>query len=216
MVGNRRFDTCICVILNLKKCMVTTGLLTNYSDEHRHAFKYAARLHRHRCRRWRQPLRQRCQPRVPAPVDLSKLVPRLRHTRKARVPRAGVRRRKLRYAPVPTTTSTQYRCRVETPRRSVKIRPMYHYFTKEVECNMVPKSRTCCSRGRPSACLQIRAERELAAHARRITLLVVAPCPMEGHCASERPLPFGARLCCDVPAAASNARSVCTCAHTRL
>ena len=31
-------------------------------------------------------------------------------------------------------------------------------------------------------------------------------CPTEGHCAGERPLPFGARPWCDVPAAASNAK----------
>ena len=55
-----------------------------------------------------------------------------------------------------------------------------------------------------SACLRIRAERELAARARRTTLLVVASCPMGGHCTSERPPPFGARPCCDVPAATSN------------
>ena len=98
---------------------------------------------------------------------------------------------------------------VETPRRSVKIRPMYHCFTKEVECNVVPKFRTAAS-----ACLRIRAELKLAACARRTTLLVVAPCHMKGHCASERPLPFGARPCCDVPAAASNTQPACACART--
>ena len=47
---------------------------------------------------------------------------------------------------------------------------------------------------------------ELAARARRAALVVVGLCPTEGHCAGERPLSFGARPWCDVPAAASNAK----------
>ena len=46
---------------------------------------------------------------------------------------------------------------------------------------------------------------ELATRARRAALVVVGRAHKE-HCAGERPLSFGARLWCDVPAAASNAK----------
>ena len=45
----------------------------------------------------------------------------------------------------------------------------------------------------------------LATRARRAALVVVCPYPMQGHCTDERPLSFGARPWCDVPATASNA-----------
>ena len=44
---------------------------------------------------------------------------------------------------------------------------------------------------------------ELAARARRAALVVVG-LPYKGRCDGERPLSFGARPWCDVPAAASN------------
>ena len=44
---------------------------------------------------------------------------------------------------------------------------------------------------------------ELAACARRAGLVVVIPCTTKGHCTGERPLSFGARPWCEVPAAAS-------------
>ena len=50
------------------------------------------------------------------------------------------------------------------------------------------------------------AARELAARARRAVMAVVGLCCMQGHCTGERPLSFGARPWCDVPAAASNAQ----------
>ena len=61
--------------------------------------------------------------------------------------------------------------------------------------------------------------REEAQHAslrraRRAALVVVGPCSIEGHCTSERPLFFGARPCCDVPAAASNTQPVCACTRS--
>ena len=56
-----------------------------------------------------------------------------------------------------------------------------------------------------TGCLSGRgAARELYAGARRVTLVVVGPCPMEGHCTSGRPPSFVARPWCDVSAAASN------------
>ena len=57
--------------------------------------------------------------------------------------------------------------------------------------------------------------RALVACARRAALVVVGLCPLDGHCASERPLPFGARPCSDMPAAASSEQPACACAHTR-
>ena len=42
----------------------------------------------------------------------------------------------------------------------------------------------------------------LAARARRATLVGVGSCPMEGHCTSEKPLSFSARLCTAGPTAA--------------
>ena len=42
--------------------------------------------------------------------------------------------------------------------------------------------------------------RELAARARRAAVVVVGPCSKKGHCTGERPLSFGARPWCDVPA----------------
>ena len=39
-------------------------------------------------------------------------------------------------------------------------------------------------------------------------LVVVGPYPIQGHCTGERPLSFGARPCCNVPAAASNAKPI--------
>ena len=47
---------------------------------------------------------------------------------------------------------------------------------------------------------------ELAVRARRAALVVVGSCLIERHCTGERPLSFGARPWCDVPAAASNAK----------
>ena len=47
---------------------------------------------------------------------------------------------------------------------------------------------------------------ELAACARNTVLIVVGPCPVEGHCADERPFSICACLWCDVPAAVSNAK----------
>ena len=58
------------------------------------------------------------------------------------------------------------------------------------------------------------ASRALAARARRAALVVVGPYP-KVHCTSKEPLPFGARRCFDVPAAASNEQPACACAHTR-
>ena len=55
--------------------------------------------------------------------------------------------------------------------------------------------------------------RALAARARRSALVVVGLCPLEGHCTSERPLSFGARPCCDVPAAVSRTARLRVCAH---
>ena len=57
--------------------------------------------------------------------------------------------------------------------------------------------------------------RALVARVRRAALDVVDICLLKGHCASERPLPFGARPCSDMPAAASIDQPVCACAHTR-
>ena len=57
--------------------------------------------------------------------------------------------------------------------------------------------------------------RALVARARRAALVVVGLCPWKGHCASARPLPFGARPCSNVPAAASNEQPACACAHTQ-
>ena len=50
------------------------------------------------------------------------------------------------------------------------------------------------------------APRALAARARRAARVVVVPCVTEGHGTGKRPLSFGARLRCDVTAAASNAQ----------
>ena len=47
---------------------------------------------------------------------------------------------------------------------------------------------------------------ELAVPARYAVPVVVGPCPIKGHCASERPLFFGAHPWCNVPAALSNAK----------
>ena len=44
------------------------------------------------------------------------------------------------------------------------------------------------------------AARVLSAHARRAALVMVASCTKQGHCTSERPLSFGARPWCDMPA----------------
>ena len=46
--------------------------------------------------------------------------------------------------------------------------------------------------------------RELAARSRRATLVLVVLRPMDWHCTSGRPLPFGARPWCDARAVASN------------
>ena len=46
----------------------------------------------------------------------------------------------------------------------------------------------------------------LAKSTRGAGLIVVGPYPIQGHRTGERPLSFGARPCCDVPAAASNAK----------
>ena len=59
------------------------------------------------------------------------------------------------------------------------------------------------------------AARALATRARPAALVVIGPCPTEAHCASETALSFGARPCCDVPAAASNEQPAFACAHTR-
>ena len=45
-----------------------------------------------------------------------------------------------------------------------------------------------------------------AVRARHAALVVVGPCDTAGRCASERPLSFGARQWCEVPAAASSAK----------
>ena len=47
---------------------------------------------------------------------------------------------------------------------------------------------------------------ELATSARRAALVVVGLAPVQGHCPSEKPLSFGARLWHDVPATASYAK----------
>ena len=47
---------------------------------------------------------------------------------------------------------------------------------------------------------------EPAACARNTVLIVVGPCPVEGHCADERPFSISACPWCDVPAAVSNAK----------
>ena len=57
------------------------------------------------------------------------------------------------------------------------------------------------------------AARALAARARRAMLVVAIPCPIEGHCTSERALSFGARPCCDVPAAVSRTAGLRVCTH---
>ena len=48
------------------------------------------------------------------------------------------------------------------------------------------------------------AARVTATRARRATLVVVCPYPIQGHYTDDRPLSFGARPRCDVPAAACN------------
>ena len=50
------------------------------------------------------------------------------------------------------------------------------------------------------------AARTLVARAHSAALVVVAPCPTKWHCTGEKPLSFGARPCCDVPPATSNAQ----------
>ena len=50
------------------------------------------------------------------------------------------------------------------------------------------------------------AARVLAARARNIARVVVAPRTIQGHCTSERPVSYGARPCSNMPAAASNAK----------
>ena len=56
----------------------------------------------------------------------------------------------------------------------------------------------------------------LLLRARRATLVVIGPCTMEGCCADERALSFGARPWYDVPAVASNAKPAAACeASTR-
>ena len=51
----------------------------------------------------------------------------------------------------------------------------------------------------------------LVARARRAALVVVGPCSIEGRCTGERRLSFGARLWCDMPAAASSAKLAAAC-----
>ena len=74
--------------------------------------------------------------------------------------------------------------------------------------NAKPASRVLRCAGAPT----IAATREEAQHsslllrARLSALVVVGPCPLEGHCSGERPRSFGARPWCDVPAAISNAK----------
>ena len=86
---------------------------------------------------------------------------------------------------------------VETSRRSVEIRPIYHYFTKEGVKNGVELN-TCCGRRSSSACLRVGAARELSA------LVAVGPMPYERDCASQKSLSYGARPWCVVPATAYN------------
>ena len=50
------------------------------------------------------------------------------------------------------------------------------------------------------------ASRKLSARARRGALVVVGPCTRKGHCTGERPLSFGVRLLCDVPAVVTQNR----------
>ena len=69
-------------------------------------------------------------------------------------------------------------------------------------------SAACHARARHLRSLSLRRRRSTQAcsRARRAALVVVGPCTRKGHCAGERPLFFGARPWCDVPAAASNAK----------
>ena len=50
------------------------------------------------------------------------------------------------------------------------------------------------------------AARALVARAHRAVLVAIGSCPMEEHCTGKKPLSFGARPCCGVPATTSNAR----------
>ena len=51
----------------------------------------------------------------------------------------------------------------------------------------------------------------LVARARRAALVVVGSCSIEGRCAGERRLSFGARPWCDMPAASSSAKLAAAC-----
>ena len=62
------------------------------------------------------------------------------------------------------------------------------------------------------------AARELVEHARHAALIVMVLCPMNSHRTGERPLSFGARPWCDIPAASSQrtAGSQVTCPGAQL
>ena len=80
---------------------------------------------------------------------------------------------------------------------------------RRASCGLQRQASAACLARRSARCARCLwgggAALELASRARRAALVVVGSC-LERHCAGERPLSFGARPWCDVPAAASNSK----------
>ena len=112
-------------------------------------------------------------------------------------------RRVARVAVAPCTI--EERCASEKP-FSFGSRPRYDMSTA---ASYLRSRLSRDARGRATALARSwrgGAPRALAARARRAARVVVVPCVTEGHGTGKRPLSFGARLRCDVTAAASNAQ----------
>ena len=87
-----------------------------------------------------------------------------------------------------------------------------HFFSArgtDATCQMQPSKMSRLSRGMRERANALTISQEEAQHAslllraRRAGLVAVVPCTTNGHCTSRKPLSFGARPWCDVPAAAS-------------